>query len=376
VQPYEGGTLVQAMSAATSGLAPLSPAGATPAGLVEGQHGRMVTAWPDDDVRPTRGEPRLALVLVPRGYDATAGGTGPGPSILPDTTGPAAPADPATPPGPGGSSGGPQAHPWVFPFDRPLQPGEGDNQALAVNTTDNTVAYDIAFALVWVEGDVPALNRNEAYAFASCTGCAAVAVGFQVVLVVGENHVAAPQNIAAAVNYDCVNCLTYALATQLFVTLDGPLSDAGMAELTALWQQIAAFGAQIPDVPLSEIQARLDDFERQILQVIEKDQGPLTPAGQPSPALPSGGAERAPGDVAPSSTPVPSRGPASPDGASSAPSSPEGDGTPTGGGTDGDTGDAGTRPDGSTQPSPTEPTSAPEPTSTPSPLPTEEPPPG
>jgi putative peptide zinc metalloprotease protein len=377
VQPYEGGTLVQAVSAVTSGLPPLSPAGATPTGLVEGQHGRMVTAWPDENERPTREKPKLALVLVPRGYDPSAGGTTSGTS--PDTPPPpgsdaGAGTDPA-----GGAAGGepaPPAHPWVFPFDRPLQPGEGDNQALAVNTDDNTVAYDVAFALVWVEGDVPALNRNEAYAFASCTGCAAVAVGFQVVLVVGENHIAAPQNIAAAVNYDCVNCLTYALAAQLFVTLDGPLSDAGMAELTALWEQIEAFGTQIPDVPLSEIQARLDDFERQILQIIEKDQGPLT--GQPTPAIPSGAAEpaeRAPGDSTTSSTPGPARGPASPDGASSAPS-PEEDGTPTGGGgTDGDTGDAGTRPDGSTQPSPAEPSPA-EPTSAPMPPSTAEPLPG
>ena len=168
-------------------------------------------------------------------------------------------------------------HPWVFPFGKPLQPGPGDNQALAVNTTDNTVTYDVAFALVWVEGDVPALNRNEAYAFASCTGCAAVSIGFQVVLVLGDNHVAAPQNISAAVNYDCVNCMTYALATQLFVTLNGPLSDAAAAELDALWRQIADFGAHITEVPLSEIQSKLTAFEQQILQVIEKDQGPLTP---------------------------------------------------------------------------------------------------
>jgi putative peptide zinc metalloprotease protein len=374
VQPYEGGTLVQAVSAATSGLTRLSPAGATPGGLVEGQHGRMVTAWPDENERPTREKPKLALVLVPRGYDATPGGTTAGTS--PDTPPPGPDAgagtDPGANPADGAASGepAPPAHPWVFPFDRPLQPGEGDNQALAVNTADNTVAYDVAFALVWVEGDVPALNRNEAYAFASCTGCSAVAVGFQVVLVVGENHVAAPQNIAAAVNYDCVNCLTYALASQLFVTLDGPLSDAGMAELTALWEQIEAFGTQIPDLPLSEIQTRLDDFERQILQIIEKDQGPLT--GQPSPAIPSEAAEpaeRAPDDITTSSTP----GPATPDRASSAPSSPEEDGTPTGGGTDGGTGDAGTRPDGSTQPPPAEPTSAPEPTSTPGPSTTEPP---
>ena len=66
------------------------------------------------------------------------------------------------------------AQPWVFPFNKPLAPGEGDNQAMAVNTTDDTIQYDVAFALVWVEDDSPALNTNEAYAFASCTNCAAV----------------------------------------------------------------------------------------------------------------------------------------------------------------------------------------------------------
>jgi putative peptide zinc metalloprotease protein len=192
----------------------------------------------------------------------------------------------------------------VFPFGKPLQPGPGDNQALAVNTTDNTVAYDVAFALVWVEGDVPALNRNEAYAFASCTGCAAVSIGFQVVLVLGDNHVAAPQNISAAVNYDCVNCMTYALATQLFLTLNGPLSDTAAAELDALWRQIADYGAHITKVPLSEIQSKLTAFEQQILQVIEKDQGPLTPQ-QAATTSPVGTAEPSAGpknEVRPSDT--------------------------------------------------------------------------
>jgi putative peptide zinc metalloprotease protein len=358
VQPYEGGTLAQAVSAATSGLP-----GTAPAGLVEGQYGRMVTAWADGEARPTRDRPALALVLVPRGYDMATGGPGTA------SGGAAAPAAPGTGADPGG---GAAAHPWVFPFDRPLQPGEGDNQALAVNTADGTVAYDVAFALVWVEGDAPALNRNEAYAFAGCTGCAAVAVGFQVVLVVGENHVAAPQNIAAAVNYDCVNCLTYALAVQLFVTLDGPLSDAAMAELTALWEQIEAFGAQIRDVPLSEIQSRLDDYEQQILQIIEKDQGPLTPpTGEPAPAVTGVATEPAPGDGATSGTPAPG----SPDGSTSAPQAPAGS---SGGGTDADPGGTGTGSGGSTQPSPADLTPEPEPTpaSEPEPTATPEPPPG
>ena len=150
------------------------------------------------ETRPTREHPQLALVLVPR-------------ERLRDSR-PGHVRQEATPAS------------WVFPFNKPLAPGKGDTQALAVNTTDNTIQYDVAFALVWVEEDTPALNTNESYAFASCTNCAAVSVAFQVVLVKGDNHVAVPQNLSGAVNYNCVNCLTYALATQLFVTLDGPLS--------------------------------------------------------------------------------------------------------------------------------------------------------
>ena len=171
-----------------------------------------------------------------------------------------------------GAGSGATPESWVFPFNKPLEPKEGDNQALAVNTTDNTIRYDVAFALVWIEDDSPALNENEAYAFASCSNCAAVAIGFQVVLVTGENHVAVPQNISAAVNYDCVNCLTYALATQLFVTLDGPLSEASTRELNELWREIAAFGTNIATVPLNEIRDRLTEFESKILDIIEADE--------------------------------------------------------------------------------------------------------
>ena len=39
----------------------------------------------------------------------------------------------------------------IKPFDEPLPPGEGDTQAMAVNTTDGSVQYDVAMAMVWVE---------------------------------------------------------------------------------------------------------------------------------------------------------------------------------------------------------------------------------
>ena len=66
-----------------------------------------------------------------------------------------------------------------------------------------------------------ALNKNEAYAFASCTDCRTVAVAFQVVLVAGQVDVVVPQNLSGALNYACVRCVTQALATQLVVSVPG-----------------------------------------------------------------------------------------------------------------------------------------------------------
>jgi putative peptide zinc metalloprotease protein len=194
----------------------------------------------------------------------------------------------------------------VFPFNRPLPPGEGDNQALAVNTEDGSVLYDVTFALVWADGDT-ALNRNEAYALASCRDCRTVAVAFQVVLLVGSVDVVVPQNLAAAVNYACVECVTSALATQLVVSLDGPLSEAGARDLAAVWSELAEFGEQIEGVPLVELRARLTEFEERILAVVRADAeqrgtaegsadtddpAAADPSGSSAPATGSAGATR------------------------------------------------------------------------------------
>ena len=259
IMPYERGTLVD--------VANTLPLGSSPSDLSVGHRGQLTTAWPDADSRPTREHPELALVLVPRENP---------------------------------SSG--HAESWVFPFDKPLEPGKGDNQALAVNTKDGTIQYDVAFALVWVTDDSPALQKNESYALASCSDCAAVSIAFQVVLVTGDNHVAAPQNIAAAVNYDCANCLTYALATQLFVTLDGPLSEGAMRDIAELWEEIAEFGANIDDVPLAEIQDRLTEFEEQILAIAEQEQEQEPASGADPEATPDEGAST-PAPADPTATP-------------------------------------------------------------------------
>ena len=173
------------------------------------------------------------------------------------------------------------------------------------------MVYDVAFALVWADDGQDVTTRNEAYAFASCADCAAVAVGFQVVLIVGQTDVIVPENLSAAANYNCVRCLTYALASQLVLTLDGPLSADGMARLNALWQQIAEYGRNLQNVPLSEIQGRLGAFKQQIMEVIKSDPS-ATPGGSRGTAPPATTGSRRPPDRArrhPRLPPEPPRGP-------------------------------------------------------------------
>jgi putative peptide zinc metalloprotease protein len=283
VQAWEGGTVLDAVPAA-SGSA-----------LQEGSRGTATTLWPEDaGPLPTADDPALAMVLVPAAATTTRADHG------------------GVDGGPGTPAEGPPT--WVFPFDRPLPPGDGDNQALAVNTTDGSVAYDVSFALVWADGGT-ALNRNEAYAFAGCTGCRTVAVAFQVVLLLGSVDVVVPQNLSVAVNYSCVECVTYALATQLVVTVPGPLSDTAAGELAAVWEDLRAFGERIEGVPLAELRNRLTEFEERILAVVREDAGT---GGEAPPADPAGPSGEEPG--------TPTDG-ADPTGSGS--SAPAGDATPS-----------------------------------------------
>ncbi|WP_448628092.1 hypothetical protein [Geodermatophilus sp. URMC 64] len=280
VRPYEGGTVLDAIPAARSSAL----------GVAEGEPGAGLTIWPDDGPLPTADDPALALVLTPAG---AAGSGGPG---APST------ADAPT---------------WVFPFDRPLPPGDGDNQALAVNTEDGSVQYDVSFSLVWADGDT-AVNRNEAYALASCSGCRTVAVAFQVVVLLGSVDVVVPENLSAAVNYACVDCVTYALATQLVVSAPGPLDEQAARDLAAVWARLQAFGEQIEGVPLSELRARLTGFEEEILAIVRRSaEEQPEPAQEPAGDVPteeaSGGAADPTGDE-PASTEV-----AATSGASSSP---------------------------------------------------------
>jgi putative peptide zinc metalloprotease protein len=275
--------------------------------LVPGQQGVMRALWDTRTAPPTKDSPKLALVLVRTAPSGTTVGGGGGfvTAATPDTK-----ADQG----------------WVFPVDKPLAPEDGDTQALAVNTADNTVEYQAALAMIYVDDGSDAMNVNEAQAYASCESCSAVAIAYQVVIVVDtdatDDNVAVPQNLAAALNYDCVNCMTYALAQQLFVTVDEPLTDAQKEQLTQIWAEMQAYEAEIElnKTPPDEVAVRLDEFTEEILDVLEvedSDAAAATTGSQPpvsssnsspppsqaaSTVAPSSGEPTAPTDSTPAPT--------------------------------------------------------------------------
>jgi len=248
--------------------------------LAVGHRGVMPALWDTRTPPPTVNNPQLAVILVPRPVGTAA--TGGGYYVAPSST-------------PAGDQG------WVFPFDKPLAPEEGDNQALAVNTTDGSLVYDVAFAMVWVKDNSYAMNVNEAHAYASCDSCAAVAVAYQVVLVIdsdeNDDNVAVPQNLAGALNYDCVNCMTYALARQLFVTIDRPLTEAEMTALEdaleEVWAEVAAYEQSIeagqipPEVWVNEIDGKLAEWNAEIMVVLDPYVSYPTLTPTPAPTAPS-----------------------------------------------------------------------------------------
>ncbi|KMO80137.1 hypothetical protein [Mycolicibacterium chubuense] len=258
IQPWERGTvgdIAYALGMERLGTPPLRSEPTRPIAasrtIAPGQRGVMQVMWDTRTPLPAAGQPRLMVVMIPR---ILRGGGGPaGVTTVADKG-------------------------WVFPVDKPLTPGPGDNQALAVNTRNNTVVYEAAFALVWQTDEDYAENINDAEAYASCRNCGAVAVAYQVVFVIDgddtNDNVATPQNLAGALSYDCINCLTYALAQQLFITVDEPLSPGAMAKIDQVWARVGAFQKQIEagQVKLDDIQPQLQAYTDEIKAIVEEDQ--------------------------------------------------------------------------------------------------------
>ena len=262
---------------------------------------------------PTKEHPALAMVLVPvdePGGNPSPSTGDPAGSAAPQAGGSAGAGSPETGAATGGTASSADGT-WVFPFDKPLPPAEGDNQALAVATQDGSITYDIAFALVWAEGD-EVLNVNEAHAYASCTDCVAVAVAFQVVLIMDNAKVVVPQNLAVAANYNCYQCITAAIASQLVFSVQGEPGQEQLSALQDVWNQLVEFAANITSYSLTQVAAQLETFKTQIVGILEGGgsvpASPAAPAPTPAPAPTS--APDSPTTSAPPTAATPSPSPA------------------------------------------------------------------
>jgi putative peptide zinc metalloprotease protein len=224
----------------------------------------------------------------------------------------------------------------AFPFKLPHAPGPNDAQALAVNTTDGAIKYDVVYSLVTVKDGDAVDETNSAYALASCKACTTVAVSFQVVLVVGRSDTIKPINVAEALNVNCPSCITTAIATQLVVTLRSVPSDELLRRLTAELEKLDAIDALGAAGSPAQVAAIVDAVQ----EAINRD---LDASGQRVPA------------ATPTATPTPAATP-SPSPAASADATPAATATAT--------------PEVTATPTST-PTSTPTPTTTPTPTPTD-----
>ena len=115
-------------------------------------------------------------------------------------------------------------------------------------------------------------STNVARAVAhDCTGCQAIAVAFQAVLMTGDAHTVAPRNFAIATNLRCTGCASFAFAFQYAVSTGGPahISPAGLQGIAALRQEVADDLAT--DLTPEELDARLTDVGQRFRALVDAE---------------------------------------------------------------------------------------------------------
>jgi putative peptide zinc metalloprotease protein len=264
VRATDDGTLASATRAVSAPAAAARPQGSS-LGLAPGRH-LAVALIPKGG--PTKERPAIFVV---KGED------GEQPAVIvsdqaPETGGAGALEPPAD------TSATPTVPATGFPFKLPKEPGPNDSQALAVNTTDGGVEYDVAYSLVTVQDGDDVDETNAAYALASCNACTTVAVSFQLVLVVGRSDTIMPINVAEALNVNCPQCLTVAIAKQIVVTLQSVPSDELLAKLTAALEKLGAIDeSDSPADVLGIVNAVADEVNKAL-----EDSGQLAPTPTPT----------------------------------------------------------------------------------------------
>lgn len=151
-------------------------------------------------------------------------------------------------------------------------PGGDQTSAVAVNTEDGAAVFRLAFSIRKVtDGLVD--QTNSAYALASCTDCQTVALAFQVVLVNGDTDVVVPENRAVAYNDQCVECLTYASATQIILGYDRPVrfTAAGRQRLSALRRTLKELEARIGELTPAQLHAEVSAAKAELMAILDEE---------------------------------------------------------------------------------------------------------
>lgn len=105
----------------------------------------------------------------------------------------------------------------------------------------------------------------------SCTGCEAIAVAYQAVIVTGNPSEVSPTNAAVAVNTECTSCGAFAYAYQYVVSADpgSHLSSAGQGRISAIRAEAAQLARA--GLPYPELDAKLDALAARFKAVIVND---------------------------------------------------------------------------------------------------------
>jgi putative peptide zinc metalloprotease protein len=313
-----------------AGVAPVQVAPGRHLAVALIPHGGATKDHPAIFVIKDHGAGQQPAILVSDKAPDTAGAPafeGRGGAAAATPTASATPAASATPTAPAPAA--------AIPVILPDKPGPDDSQALAVNTKDGAIVYDVAYSLVTVEGGSPVDEENSAYALASCKACKTVAVSFQLVLVVGQSDKIMPINVAEALNYKCPYCITTAIAKQIVISLRSAPSDELIKRLTEELKKLDAIDALGDAASPADVLNMVDDVQQAIEKTLH-DSGQLPPPKPTAAATPSAtsspGATASPdGSSSPdaTSTPAPTGGGSTTTTPTPAPSSPSATPTPT-----------------------------------------------
>lgn len=199
----------------------------------------------------------------------------------------------------------------------------GNTSAVAINTTDGSSVFKLAFAIRQVTGSVVD-NQNAAVAYSDCSACQTVAISIQVLLISSDPTTFTPVNEAIAINQNCTSCDTLAAAYQFAVGIGTKLKFTAegrqqIADIRNQLERLRNSGLTGPEIA-SQVGALMNQLSNvlktELIGVNEPAAGPG--ASGPATATPSGTSPTT-SSPADATTPTSTATPTTPTGAGAGP---------------------------------------------------------